>query len=110
MRKSLLIPVVAVAAAVPLATADAATKPPVKVTHLFDDYFNKSKLTIKKGTIVNWKWKTDDRHTVTEYKGRWGSKGETRTGNFKHRFKSKGTWTVYCLVHPVEMRQKIVVK
>jgi|SRR5581483_3363598 len=110
MRKSLLIPVVAVVAAVPLATADAQQKPSVKVTHLSDDFFNRSKITIKKGTVVNWRWKTKDRHTVTEYSGRWGSKGETRTGNFKHRFKSKGTWTVYCLVHPVEMRQKIVVK
>ena len=90
--------------------ADAATKPPVKVTHLSDDFFNKGKLTIKKGTVVNWRWKTKDRHTVTEYNGRWGSKGETKSGNFKHRFKTKGTWTVYCLVHPVEMRQKIVVK
>src|SRR5690349_724678 len=56
----------AVVAAVPLATADAAMKPPVKVTHLSDDFFNKGKLTIKKGTIVNWKWNTDDEHTVTE--------------------------------------------
>src|SRR3954467_6972676 len=96
--------------AVPVTVADAAKKPPVKVTHLGDDFFNKGKLTIKKGTIVNWKWNTDDEHTVTEYNGRWGSKGETKTGNFKHRFKTKGTWTVYCLVHPVEMRQKVVVK
>jgi plastocyanin len=96
--------------AVPVATADAAKKPPVKVTHLSDDFFNKGKVTIKKGTVVDWKWSTKHRHTVTEYNGRWGSKNETRTGNFKHRFKTKGTWTVYCLVHPVEMRQKIVVK
>ncbi len=109
MRKSLLIPVVAVAAAVPLATADAASPPPVKVTHLFDDYFNKSKLTIKKGTIVNWKWNTDDDHTVTEINGKFTSK-QTTHGNYKHRFRKKGTFRVYCLVHPEVMRQKIVVK
>jgi plastocyanin len=97
-------------AAVPVAIADAASKPPVKVTHLSDDFFNRGKITIKKGTVVNWKWNTKHRHTVTEYNGNWGTKSETRTGNFRHRFKKKGTWTVYCLVHPVEMRQKIVVK
>src|SRR3954468_9744714 len=99
-----------VVAAVPVTIAGAATKPPVKVTHLSDDFFNRGKITIKKGTVVNWKWSTKDRHTVTEYNGRWGTKSETRTGNFKHRFRKKGTWTVYCLVHPVEMRQQIVVK
>src|SRR4051794_17195824 len=99
-----------VAAAAPVAIAHGATKPPVKVTHLSDDFFNRGKITIKKGTVVNWKWSTEHRHTVTEYNGRWGTTSETRTGNFKHRFKKKGTWTVYCLVHPVEMRQKIVVK
>ena len=109
MRKSLLIPVVAVVAAVPLATADAAKKPPTKVTHLSDDFFNKGKLTIKKGTIVNWKWNTDDDHTVTEINGKFSSK-DTRKGNYKHRFTKKGTFTVYCLVHPEEMRQKVVVK
>ena len=99
----------AVVAAVPLATADAATKPPVKVTHLSDDFFNKGKLTIRKGTIVNWKWRTDDDHTVTEIHGKFSSK-QTPTGNYKHRFRQKGTFTVYCLVHPTVMRQKIVVK
>jgi plastocyanin len=108
MRLAILVLI----ALLPVAVADATThkKPPVKVTHLSDDFFNKGKLTIKKGTVVNWKWSTKDRHTVTEYNGRWGTKSETRTGNFKHRFRKKGTWTVYCLVHPVEMRQKIVVK
>src|SRR3954451_22244897 len=109
MRKSLLLPLVAVVAAVPVSMADAAKKPPVKITHLSDDFFNKGKLTIKKGTIVNWKWKTDDDHTVTEINGKFSSK-DTRNGNYRHRCKKKGTFRVYCLVHPTVMRQKIVVK
>src|SRR3954447_3501867 len=98
-----------VVAAVPVAIADAATKRPVKVTHLSDDFFNKGKLTVKKGTVVNWKWKTDDDHTVTEINGKFSSH-ETRNGNYRHRFKKKGTFRVYCLAHPTVMRQKIVVK
>src|SRR4051794_31825961 len=110
MRRPLTVFALLVVAAVPVAMADGATKPPVKVTHLSDDFFNKGKITIKKGTVVNWKWSTKHRHTVTEYNGRWGSKGETRTGNFKHRFKTKASWPVSCLVRPVKMRQKTVVK
>ena len=106
MRKSLLIPVVAVVAAVPVTIAEAATK----TTSLKDDYFVKGKLTVKKGTTVVWKWNTKHRHTVTEYNGRWGSTNDRKKGTVKHKFNKKGTWTVYCLVHPVEMRQKIVVK
>jgi plastocyanin len=105
MRPAILVLI----AVLPVASAGAATKPPVKVTHLSDDYFNKGKLTIKKGTIVNWKWNTDDDHTVTEAGGKFTSK-QTAKGNYKHRFKKKGTFKVLCEVHPTVMRQKIVVK
>src|SRR4051794_21689065 len=67
LRFSRALLVLLAVVAVPVTIADAAKKPPVKVTHLSDDFFNKGKLTIKKGTIVNWKWNTDDEHTVTEY-------------------------------------------
>src|SRR5204862_4471355 len=98
-------------AAVPAGIAAEASDqaPPVKGPHLADDFFNKGKLTIKKGTIVNWKWRTHDDHTVTEIHGKFSSK-QRPTGNYKYRFKKKGTFTVYCLVHPTVMRQKIVVK
>jgi plastocyanin len=103
MRTCLLI--LALLAAVFAVPAMAATK----TTSLKDDYFVKAKLTVKKGTTVVWKWNTDDTHTVTDFNGRWGSK-ETRKGTFKHKFAKKGKFTVYCLVHPEEMRQKIVVR
>jgi plastocyanin len=105
-----LVALIALAIA-PAGVAIAAThkKLPVKVTHLSDDFFNKGRLTIKKGTVVNWKWQTDDEHTVTEIHGKYSSK-QTANGNYRHRFKKKGTFTVYCAVHPTVMRQKIVVK
>jgi plastocyanin len=78
-------------------------------TTLKDDKFVKAKLTVKKGTTVKWTWKTRHKHTVTEINGKWGSK-MTKTGSFKHRFGKRGKFTVYCLVHPVEMRQRVIVK
>jgi plastocyanin len=103
-----LLPLVALIAAVLAGPATAAAPKPTTAT-LKDDYFVKGKLTVKKGTTVVWKWKTDDEHTVTDLNGRFGSK-QTSHGTFKHRFKKKGTFTVYCLVHPEEMRQKVIVK
>ena len=81
-----------------------------KTTTLKDDFFTKSKLTISKGTTVKWTWSTKDKHTVSEINGKWGSGGPKKKDTFKHKFAKKGKFTVYCLVHPVEMRQKIVVK
>jgi plastocyanin len=108
MRKLLLLLVV-LAIAVPAVTVSAIAAGKTRTTSLKDDYFSRGKLTVKKGTTVVWKWDTDDDHTVTEINGRWGSK-ETTRGHFKHKFKKKGKFTVYCLVHPTVMRQKIVVK
>ena len=81
-----------------------------KTTSLKDDFFTKSKLTVSKGTTVVWKWKTDDEHTVTEVHGRWGSMKPKTKGTVKHKFTKRGKFTVYCLVHPTIMRQKITVK
>jgi plastocyanin len=78
-------------------------------TTLKDDFFAKGKLTVKKGTTVHWTWKTDDKHTVTDLNGKFGSK-ETKKGSFEHKFRKTGKFTVYCLVHPTVMRQRIVVK
>ena len=103
MRKLLVL--TALIAAVFAIPAIAATK----TTTLKDDYFPVGKITVKKGTTVVWNWKTDDKHTVTEVSGKWGSK-MTRHGHFKHRFRKRGKFTVYCLVHPTIMRQKVVVK
>ncbi len=110
MRKLTLL-VVLLSLAVAAATSAAATNPPPrKVTTLEDNYFTKGKLTITKNTIVVWKWKqTFEEHTVTDVKRKWGSKSKLK-GSYSHKFTKKGTFTVYCKVHPVEMRQKIVVK
>src|SRR3954447_13277173 len=99
----LLLTVIAAVCAVP---AFASTK----TTSLKDDFFVKSKLTVTKGTTVVWKWHTDDQHTVTEVHNRWGATTPKTKGTVKHKFKKRGKFTVYCVVHPTIMRQKIVVK
>jgi plastocyanin len=103
-----LPPILAVLAV--LAAAGVAAAAGTKTTGVYDDYFAKSKLTISKGTVVVWKWRaTNDPHTVTDVKKRFGSK-EVKKGSFSHKFAKPGTYTVYCKVHPTVMRQKIVVR
>jgi plastocyanin len=104
-----LLALAALVAAVFAVSSLAAMAATTKTTTLKDDYFAKGKITVKKGTTVQWTWKTDDKHTVTDLNGSFGSK-ETKKGTFKHKFKKTGKFTVYCLVHPTVMRQRIVVK
>jgi plastocyanin len=109
LRKLLLV-VVLLSSIAGAAVAGAATKGPTKVTTLEDNYFTKGKLVIKKNTTVVWKWRdTFEEHTVTDIKRKWGSKSKL-SGSYRHKFARKGTFTVYCKVHPVNMRQKVVVK
>jgi plastocyanin len=105
LRKLLLLAALIAAVLTIPALAAAATKS----TTLQDDFFTKGKITVKKGTTVHWTWQTQDSHTVTELNGKFSST-ETTHGNFKHRFTKRGKFTVYCLVHPEEMRQTVVVK
>jgi plastocyanin len=107
--RKLLFPIAVLSMlAVPVVAATAAGT--TKTTTVRDDFFVRSKLTIAKDTVVVWQWKsTEDPHTVTDTKKRFGSKRKVR-GSYKHTFTKVGRYTVYCKVHPTTMRQKIVVE
>jgi plastocyanin len=102
MRKLLLPLIVLLFVAAPAFAATTSTS-------LKDDKFTKSRLVVKKGDVVKWTWKTKNPHTVSDYKGRWSSKVAKRL-TYRHKFRRRGKFTVYCKVHPVEMRQRIIVK
>jgi plastocyanin len=108
MRKRLLLLALVsllVTGAILAAQALAATK---KVT-LGDNFFSKTSLTIHKGTKVTWRWSgTHNSHNVTS-KGHFHSRTQS-SGSFSKTFKTKGTFTVICTVHPTQMRMKVVVK
>jgi plastocyanin len=108
LRNHLML-VVAVCMLAAVSVAGVALAAGTRTTTLQDDYFTKPKLTISAGTTVVWKWNTGEQHTVTDVKKRFGSKKTTRA-TYKHQFARKGTFTVFCKVHPQVMRQRIVVK
>jgi len=109
MRKKLLV-LLAIAsltiAGILAAQAFAATK---KVT-VKDNFFSTSKVTVKKGGKVTWRWSgTNNSHNITSSKGHFSSATKT-SGTYSHKFNKRGTFTVICTIHPSQMRMKVVVK
>jgi plastocyanin len=109
MRKKLLV-LLAIAsltvAGILAAQAFAATK---KVS-VKDNFFSTSKVTIRKGQSVTWRWvHTTSDHNVTSSKGHFHSATKS-SGTYSHKFSKRGTFTVICTIHPTQMRMKVVVK
>jgi plastocyanin len=109
MRKQLVVLLALAAltvAGILAAQAFAATK---KVT-IKDNFFSTSKVTVKKGGKVTWRWSgTSNPHNVTSSNGHFHSSTKS-SGTYSHKFSKKGTFTVICTVHPSQMRMKVVVK
>jgi plastocyanin len=71
--------------------------------------FSPATLTIKKGTTVIWKNVSLAPHTVTSDDGQTFDSGTVAVGNtFKFTFKTAGTFSYHCNIHPY-MRATIVV-
>src|SRR2546421_5300922 len=117
MRKPLVIlAVVALLAALAVTGAGAAAgshlrEAKTKTVQVGDDFFAPTKVTIHRGGKVKWTWGggTSHSHTVTEENGKFTS-AEKTSGTYKHTFKKKGTFHIFCSVHPEQMQMKVVVK
>jgi plastocyanin len=74
-------------------------------------YFHPGKLTIRRGTKVQWKWVGYLQHNVAVKKGpaKFRSRTQLR-GTYSHVFTKRGTYVLYCTLHPQLMRETIVVK
>lgn len=88
-------------------SALASSPKPVKVA---DNSFSAKKLTVSKGTRVKWTWTGFLRHNVTVQKGPSTFHSRTQvSGAYSHVFRRKGTYHLYCTIHPF-MQMTIVVK
>jgi plastocyanin len=111
MRKLLLIALVAAFAAIPAVAALASTTPK-KVT-VGDNYFSVKKMTIKRGTSVNWVWHSfgvPHNVTVTSGPSKFHSRELQSSGSYTHLFGKKGTYHLICTLHPTQMKETIVVR
>lgn len=119
MRKVLLVITVVAVLAGLVATAAAVTSAGTKAVSVADNQYTPHKFSIHKGTTVKWTWASDNanEHTVNQADkhydpkdGGFASKEQVTGKAFTHKFKKKGTFYIVCLVHPTDMRMKIVVK
>lgn len=98
--------IAAVLVALGAATALAAS-PTVKVG---DNFYSVKTLSVSRGTTVNWKWTGAIRHTVTVKSGpvKFSSPLQVH-GTYSHRFRIRGTYKLYCKIHPY-MKLTVVVR
>jgi plastocyanin len=107
-----LIAAALVAAALPAAAFGSSAKR----VQVGDDYYGPTKLTVKRGTTVKWKWLADNTnsHDVKLSKGprgvkRFHSASAATDYTFAKKLTKKGTYRIVCTLHRT-MRMTITVR
>jgi plastocyanin len=93
--------------AVALSSVSALASSPVKVA---DNFYSVKHLVIGKGAKVTWKWTGYLDHNVAVRSGpaKFRSRTQAR-GSYSHVFTKRGTYNLYCTVHP-GMKMTVVVR
>ncbi len=99
------------AAALALAVAATAATPVVLVK---DDFFKPTRVVIKKGGQVTWRWRGSNPHNVA-LKPPGSRRVSKRSaikdhGRYTTRLRKVGKWHVLCEVHPDTMRMRVIVR
>ena len=96
--------------------ADGAISAPKKTVKVGDNFFSPKRMTVKSGTVVSWKWNSDnaDSHDVKLKKGPRGVKKfhsdiASTDFTYKKKLTKKGAYSLLCTLHE-GMTQKITVK
>lgn len=94
------------------------SKPVVKKVRVSDNFYSSTKVTITKGSAVNWVWSNTNfnTHNVTLIKGPKGVKKAKFTSvdgarglHFKRTFTTPGAYHFECTIHP-SMNVAVTVK
>jgi plastocyanin len=110
-RALALLGLVAAAVAVSAVPGVSAFAAAPRQARVGDFFLRPGTMVVKKWTRVTWKWHGYLNHNVTVKKG--PAKFHSRTqsgGSFSHRFTRRGTYFLYCTLHPTQMKEKIVVR
>src|SRR5688572_13957133 len=106
-----------VAVLAPAVTPAQGAKTTKKVVEVGDYFFSPEKMTVKKNTVVVWRWPEGggDAHDVYLEKGPKGVKkfqSEVLIADvtYRQKLKKAGTYKIVCTLHPDTMRQTIKVK
>jgi plastocyanin len=100
-----------------LAIAPAQAGTAKKTVEVGDYYFSPAKLTVRKNTLVTWRWPEGggDAHDVVLRKAprgvkKWASEVYLADEVYRKRLKVPGRYSIICSLHPDEMKQTITVK
>jgi plastocyanin len=76
-----------------------------------DFQYGAQRVTLRRGSIFRWTFAGPSRHDVTLANGPVGFASPSRAhGTFSHRFNQKGTYRLFCSLHPTEMTQIVTVR
>ncbi len=80
-------------------------------TWVGDYRYGAERVSLKRGATFTWRFAGGVRHDVTLVSGPVGfSAPWTLKGTFAHRFTRRGTYKLFCSLHPAQMVQEIVVR
>jgi plastocyanin len=81
--------------------ATTALASPGKSVNVGDSFFGPKGLSVGKGTSVTWKWSGTLLHNVKVRKGPATFKSRTQIrGTYSYTFSARGTYKLYCTLHP----------
>ena len=95
-----------------------AAAPRGKTVRIYDNYFLKDDITVKRGAVVTWRWPGfDEAGDVHDVKLKSGPKGVKKFHSeaaatdytFKRRLRKPGRYRIVCTLH-TEMKMQIRVK
>ncbi len=83
----------------------------VNATAVGDLGFRNERVEVRAGTLFRWRFLGAERHDVTLANGPRGlASTSVRQGSFVFRFQKRGTYNLYCSLHPTQMTQRVVVR
>jgi plastocyanin len=83
----------------------------VRQTAVSDFSFRNQRVELSAGAVFRWRFLGTERHDVTLANGPEGlASASVRKGSFSFRFRRKGTYNLYCSLHPTLMTQRVVVR
>jgi plastocyanin len=104
-RLASVLAVLALAALLAATVASGATRVGVKKTS--NGYrFTPSTVTVKRGTVVTWRWKGKATHNVT---GPGFRSTTAKKATYSHRFTKKGSFLIICTIH-IAQGQRMTVR
>src|SRR5262249_42449735 len=76
-----------------------------------DFAYSNQRVVLKLGSVFRWNFAGPSRHDVTLANGPVGfSSQSVANGSFSRRFTVRGTYRLFCSLHPTQMTQIIIVR